>query len=74
MESLLTSLPWVEPVLSGLGALVVIAQIIVALTPSKRDDEILEEVSSGAFKFVFDFLLSFAPIQKKSGRMELSKK
>lgn len=73
MESLLVSLPWVEPVLSALGALVVIAQIVVALTPSKRDDEILQQASQGAFKFVFDFLLSFAPIQKKDGKLKLSK-
>jgi type IV secretory pathway component VirB8 len=58
--------PWLMLILSILGALVVLGQAIVAMTPSKADDAVLDQVEkNGFFKMVLDALASFAPIQKK---------
>jgi hypothetical protein len=59
--------PIVGLVLSGLGILVVVGLAVVALTPSKADDEAVEKVEA---KYplvgqVLKVLASFSPIQKK---------
>jgi len=70
LEALLLMLagqyPWLMLVLAGLGSLVVIAQAIVTLTPSKKDDEALEGlISSGVGSVIYKALTAFAPIKKK---------
>ena len=57
--------PWVPLVLAALGALVVLGQAIVAITPGKADDAKLEEIKKGFFGKIIDALAAFAPIQKK---------
>lgn len=58
--------PWVPIVLGSLGALVVVAQMVVVITPSKKDDEILGKIESNSVgKFFLDLLLKFAPFPKK---------
>ena len=52
-------------VLSALGSIVIIAQVVVALTPSKADDEFLDSVQKGFFGSVIDVLKKFAPFQRK---------
>lgn len=57
---------WLLVILSGLGALVVLAQSIVALTPSKADDLALEKVEKSSIGgFIIKVLLAFAPLKKK---------
>jgi hypothetical protein len=78
MEEKLIELVSGHPVLSVvfmvLGLLVALAQVIIPLTPTKRDDEILNGLlEKTIFKKIFDILLSFAPIQKKSDGYKLSK-
>ncbi len=53
-------------ILSGLGSLVVLAQAIVSLTPSKADDLALENIEKSSIGgFLIKVLIAFAPIQKK---------
>lgn len=58
--------PWVLLVASALGALVVVGAAVVALTPSKSDDEkyaaLMEKPIIGP---ILKALASFSPIQKK---------
>lgn len=58
--------PFVALALASLGALVVIGQVVVVLTPSKSDDEAFEKIMGipilGGF---LRALAAFAPIQKK---------
>jgi hypothetical protein len=57
---------WVLVVLSGLGSLVVLAQSIVAITPSKADDLALEKIEqSSILGVILKVLLAFAPVKKK---------
>lgn len=58
--------PVVPVVLSILGILVVVGQVVVVMTPSKKDDEALEKahgipVLGGVLKAI----AAFAPVQKK---------
>lgn len=63
---LLFDYPVVSLVLSSLGTLVVFASAVVALTPSKKDDEALEGLlKKPLIKKAFDFLKKFSVIQKK---------
>lgn len=58
--------PVVGSVLMGLGALVVVGQCVVVITPTKKDDEAWEKIK--AFPIVghlISALANFAPIQKK---------
>jgi len=59
--------PWITAILSAFGGLMVLAQIIVPLTPTKKDDEILAWIQRGFRGKVLRAFLSFAPIQKKDG-------
>ncbi len=58
--------PIVATVLVALGALVVIAQVVVGITPSKSDDAAWEKIKGMPFLGAFlSALASLAPIQKK---------
>lgn len=70
METLVMELavkfPMVGLVLSGLGALMVVAQVVVVVTPSKKDDEILDEAAKlPIVGGLLTLIKKFAPIQKK---------
>ena len=57
---------WILAVLSILGSLVVVAQAVVAVTPSKKDDELLDKVEKSSIGgFIFKLLVAFAPVKKK---------
>ena len=57
---------WILVVLSTLGALVVVAQAVVAITPSKADDLALEKVEQSKIGgMILKVLLAFAPIKKQ---------
>lgn len=58
--------PIVPVVLAGLGGLVVIGQVYVAVTPSKSDDGALAKLEGiPVLGGLLKALASFAPIQKK---------
>lgn len=65
LKKLATGYPIVNAVLAGLGTLVVVGQVVVVLTPTKKDDEKLEEMKKGFLGVVIDTLSKFAVIQKK---------
>ena len=74
LEGIFLQYPVIKQVLVILGSLLVLAQVIVLLTPSKKDDAKLEEFKSNSIvKKVWDFLLSFSVLQKKEGKIKLSK-
>jgi hypothetical protein len=53
-------------ILSGLGSLVVLAQALVVITPSQKDNEILDSVEKSTIGgFLFKVLTAFSPIKKK---------
>jgi len=57
-----------------LGSIMLAAQVIVQITPSKKDDAVLDKIKSKPWlKIVWDFFLSFAVFQKKDGAVKLSK-
>jgi hypothetical protein len=58
--------PVVSIVLLSLGSLVVIAQTVVFITPSKKDDEVLDMIEKHPiFGSIVSVLSKFAVIQKK---------
>ena len=60
-------------VLSSVGVLVFVAQMVVLVTPSKKDDEKLDELMKKSwFAGLVDFFKSFAPFQKGSEGLEKS--
>lgn len=63
---LVAKFPSVALILAALGALVVFAQAIVLISPSKSDDAVLDKIMAvpvvGA---LVKALVSFAPIQRK---------
>lgn len=63
--SLANDYPWISIILSGLGGIMVIAQIVVPLTPTKKDDQFLNWIMKGIPGKILRGLTSFAPIQKK---------
>ncbi|MDH3324056.1 MAG: hypothetical protein OEL89_00295 [Candidatus Peregrinibacteria bacterium] len=66
LNSLMQKYPMINLVLGGLGSLLIIAQIVVVFTPSKKDDEKLADLMGKSwFKKAYDFLVSFAPYNKK---------
>lgn len=70
MEELLASLmlkyPIVGYVLMGLGALVVLAQSIIVLTPSKADDAFWDKMKAiPVLGTLISALAEMAPIKKK---------
>jgi hypothetical protein len=57
MEAIFNALPdYVEHILAALGSLVLFGTVIAKLTPSKKDDDLLDKASSLFFK-----LVSFLP-------------
>jgi hypothetical protein len=65
IEGILNKFPWVNYVLSGLGSLMILAQTVIAITPSKKDDAWWQEKQKGVLGKLFKFFTDFAPIQKK---------
>ncbi len=60
-------------VLSSVGVLVFVAQMVVLVTPSKKDDEKLSELMGKSwFAGLVRFFKSFAPFQKGSEGLEKS--
>jgi len=74
MAHLLTGMyPVAGVVLSSVGVLVFIAQMVVLVTPSKKDDEKLSELMKKSwFAGMVGFFKSFAPFQKGSEGLEQS--
>jgi hypothetical protein len=62
LDDILAKVPWLNYILIGLGSLVVLAQVIVVITPSKKDDEFMQKT---IVRKIADVLTSFAPIKKK---------
>jgi hypothetical protein len=74
IEKIIVQFPIVGIVLSAIGSLVFLAQLVVAITPSKEDDAKLEGLLQRSFiKKIWDLFLSFAPFQKKDGKIKMSK-
>jgi len=58
--------PIVALVLGALGCLVIVAQAVVIMTPSKSDDLVLENIQKSSIGgLLLKALIAFAPIQKK---------
>lgn len=75
IAEILAKYPWALPAFGIIGFVVVVAQVVVLATPSKKDDEILAKIESNSIgKKVMDFFISFAPIQKSGKGLELSNK
>ena len=75
LKDLVSKFPWLSILLLSAGLLVYVAQTIVYITPGKKDDLRLEEFKKNKiFKKIWDFLLSWAPLQKEGGKLKLSKK
>lgn len=56
--------PYIQMGLQILGSVVVVATVIVGLTPTQKDDEILAG-AKGKFASIFAFIEKFSVIQKK---------
>jgi hypothetical protein len=63
---LMAAYPQFSAPLTIIGTLVVLAQIIVPLTPTKKDDAILNKIMKGAPGKILRGLTKFALIQKKN--------
>ena len=61
-KQLIEKAPWVSYVLMGLGSAVVVFTAIAPLTPTKKDDELLEK---SWFKKVADVLMGFSLFHNK---------
>lgn len=67
LEMLAKKYPLAVTIFSSLGALMIVAQAVVIITPGKSDDRKLEELKKKKIvKTLLDFLKNFAPIQKKA--------
>jgi hypothetical protein len=65
LEDLANTYPWVLLVLSSLGTLVILAQVVVAITPTKKDDIWVEGAKKNFLWKLVEIISSFAPIKKK---------
>lgn len=66
LTQLSTAAPWIHLTLTALGTLVVIGQVIVPLTPTKKDDEAWDKIRSvPILGSVISALENFAVIRKK---------
>lgn len=73
IAELIAKYPVALIVLTVLGFVLVLAQVIVVLTPGKKDDEILAKLEANPIgKKLIAFFISFAPIQKSQKGLELS--
>lgn len=76
LAGLVAKAPIVGVVLAILGTLLVVAQLVVVLTPTKKDDEVVAKAEGNAVvSALLTLLKSFALIQKKEdGSFVLSAK
>lgn len=66
LKMLVEKFPVASYVLLGLGGLVVIAQVVVALTPSKKDDAVMKKIFSiPVLGVLLEKIAEMAPIKKK---------
>ncbi len=66
LAGLVAKAPIVGVVLAILGTLLVVAQLVVVLTPTKKDDEVVAKAEGNAVvSALLTLLKSFALIQKK---------
>jgi hypothetical protein len=73
IDQVIMKYPIASLILAGIGSLLLIAQIVVAFTPSKKDDIVLDKVMSDSFfGKIYSFFVSFAPIQKGGKGLEMS--
>lgn len=62
LTDIAATVPWLGYALMALGTLVVVAQAVVVITPTKKDDEFLKK---SIVSKLIDILSNFAPIKKK---------
>lgn len=62
LQKLSALVPWGPTALAVLGSLVVVAQVVVLITPTKKDDDLLN--GPGFLGKLLQALKSFAPWQK----------
>jgi hypothetical protein len=76
VATLLAKFPVLSLVLGGLGTLLVLAQVVVLVTPTKKDDEALAKAEGvPVLGSLLVLLKSFALVQKKEdGTLSLSAK
>lgn len=66
LQPMLDKIPFLPYILMALGSLVVLGQCVVAITPSKKDDEAWEKIKSmPIIGSLISYIANFAPIQKK---------
>ena len=65
LTSLANTYPWLMLALSAIGTMVIIGQVIVPLTPTKKDDIFLEKAKASFWWKIVDAITFFAPIKKK---------
>lgn len=74
LEKLIAQYPTLGVVLTVVGSLVFLAQIVVLITPNKDDDAKLESIRKRPIiNKLINLFLSFAPFQKKHGQITPSK-
>lgn len=73
ITELIAKYPVAGSVLAVLGTLLVVAQFVVPLTSSKKDDELIDKIKSKPVLLkLWNFFLSFAPFQKGAKGIEMS--
>lgn len=66
LQPILDKVPFLPYILMGLGSLLVVAQCVVVLTPSKADDAAWDKIESmPIIGSIISWLESFAIIKKK---------
>jgi len=65
LMELVTAYPAISLPFAVIGGIVVLAQVIILITPSKKDDEALEKVMQGIPGRILSAFTAFAPIQVK---------
>jgi len=65
VSGLVVSYPLLGTILMVLGMIMFVAQIIIPITKTKKDDKVLAKINKKPWlKKLWDFFLSFAPVQK----------
>jgi len=65
MEELILQYPKLGLALGIVGSLCVIMTVIAPLTPSKKDDELIDSIQKSSIgKKIWDFLLRFSLLKK----------
>ncbi len=66
IQMLITKFPIIFYILTGLGTIVVLAQIYIAMTPTQKDDLWYSKIESiPVIKYIIEIFIRFAPIQRK---------